>query len=225
MFEAENRADDEMQEQIELQDEIVQTSYEHNLTTLALVSDVISSRSASLPHDTRIKLTDGSIRRISALSSLEDCLSYQAGGAVANLQKYTNGIFPKLLNDAPVKPETIITINEVTTMPIPAELASPISIVIYELLENTIQHAFEQDSPANYIQIQLSAETSFDPYENFLHLSVSDSGIGVPEKIEELVSEDSGISIVLSIVANLGGTISFSGQTGTLVTIKIPYDL
>jgi ligand-binding sensor domain-containing protein/two-component sensor histidine kinase len=224
MFEAENRADDEMQEQLELQDEMVLSSYQHNLTTLSLISDCITCRSASLPDEVKRKLTDSSIRRIAALSSLEDCLSYQAGGPVANLQKYTNGIFAELLKDAPLKPETIVTIIEVSDMPIPIELASPISIILYEVLENSVQHAFKQDSLANYIQVTLSAEKDIEAAADFLNLSFNDNGVGVPDKIEELASEDSGIAIVESIVSKLGGSLNFSGKGGTRVSIKIPYD-
>lgn len=224
MFEAENRADEEMQEQLELQDEIVLTSYQHNLTTLSLVSDFISHRSIGVPADVKRKVTDSSIRRISALSSLEDCLSYQAGGAVADLKEYTDGLFPVLLQVAPVKPETIVTINEVTSMPVPAELASPLSIILYELLENCILHAFEQDSLANYIQVILSAETTYEPYENFLCLSVSDNGVGIPEEVGEAPRPNSGIAIVKCLVDKLGGSLEFSRTSGSLVVIKIPYN-
>ena len=224
MFEAENRADDEMQEQLELQDEIVLTSYQHNLTTLSLVSDFISHRSIGVPADVKRKVTDSSIRRISALSSLEDCLSYHAGGAVADLKEYTDGLFPVLLQVAPVKPETIVTINEVTSMPVPAELASPLSIILYELLENCILHAFEQDSLANYIQVILSVETTYEPYENCLCLSVSDNGVGIPEEVGEAPRPNSGIAIVKYLVDKLGGSLEFSRKSGSLVVIEIPYN-
>lgn len=224
MFEAENRADDEMQEQIELQDEMVLASYQHNLTTLSLVGDCISFRSDNLPDDVRQNLAESSMQRISALSSLEECLSYQAGGAVANLEKYTDGILQELIKRAPVRQETIITINEVTSMPLPAELASPLSIIIYELLENSFQHAFEQGSPANYVHVKLSLEDNLESSGEFLDLLVSDSGIGVPAEIEALAASGSGIAIVESIVAKLGGSLLFSGDEGTLVSIEIPYN-
>ncbi|CAA0097051.1 putative sensor histidine kinase pdtaS [Halioglobus japonicus] len=223
MFETENRADDDLQEQMEIQDEIVFSSYQHSLTTLSLVSDYISSRGINLTDELKSSVTESSIKRISALSSLEDFLSFQAGTPVANLQKYTDSIFADLLKSAPVNPETIITINQVSPMAMPAELASHIAIVIYELLENSVQHAFELNSPANYIQVSLSLMTDEDSSESILELVFIDSGIGVPENIEELAEEGSGIYIVGSIVAKFDGTLEFSGESGTRVTITIPY--
>jgi two-component sensor histidine kinase len=224
MFDSEERADDDMQEQLELQDEIVQTSHQHSLTTLSLVTDCISSRSVNLPDSIKSSVTETSIRRISALATLEDFISFQVGGPIINLQKYTASIFLDLLKYAPVNPETIITINDVTEMPIPAELASHIAVLIFEILENSVQHAFDQDSPANYIRVSLSLDTTEDSSEEVLKLFFSDSGIGVPDKIEELVGEGSGISIVNSIVTKLDGSLHFSGKSGTKVTIIIPYE-
>ncbi len=78
-FEAESRSHDDMQEQLELQDEFVKSAYQHNLTTLSLVSDCISYRSINQSDEVKRDLTESSIKRIAALSVLEDCLYYQAG--------------------------------------------------------------------------------------------------------------------------------------------------
>jgi two-component sensor histidine kinase len=219
MFDAANQADDDMQEQLELQDELVQSAYQHNLTTLSLVSDCISFRSVNQPQEVNRGLAESSIKRIAALASLEDCLYYQAGGPVANLHKYTDGLIAVLLKSSTVTPETIITINEVSSMPIPAQLASPLSVVIYELLENCICHAFEPGSPANYILIKLSAAATIPPSVRYLELSIQDSGIGIPDYIEDMAHENSGIAIVQSIVKKLGGTVQFSN---TKVSITVP---
>jgi two-component sensor histidine kinase len=127
-----------------------------------------------------------------------------------------------LLKETRVRPETIVAINEVTNMPLSADLASQISIVLYELLENIVQHAFADDSPANYIHVTLAHGTTSKGGSRCLYLSVRDSGIGVPDDIEDIASEGSGIAMVKTIVTKLGGNVRFSVENGTLVLIKIP---
>lgn len=222
MFEAENKADDDMQEQLELQDEMVRSAYQHNLTTLGLISDSINLRSSSESDTTDHSLAKSSIDRIAALSSLEDCLSYQAGGPVANLHKYTEGILPRLLARSSVSKETIITINEVTSTPLPVELASPLSIVIYELLENCIQHAFEPESPANYIHIKLIPGTSQDPTAHCFELTVHDSGIGIFGDVEELARKGRGIAVVQAIANDLNGHLLLSQGKRPTISLTIP---
>ena len=224
MFESENRADDDLQEQMEIQDEIVYSSYQHSLTTLSLVSDFVSSKGINLTDELKSSVTESSVRRISALAHLEECLSFHAGAPLANLQKYTDSICADLLQSAPVNPETIITINQVSPIGLPAELASHIALILYEILENSVQHAFDKNSPANYIQVSLSLTTDQESSENILEIVFSDNGIGVPDDIEELASEGSGIFIVGSIITKFEGTLEFSGASGTRVTITIPYD-
>lgn len=222
MFEAENKADDDMQEQLEIQDDLVRSSYQHNLTTLGLVGDSIRLRSANPLEDRNQELAKRTLDQISALFGLEDCLSYQAGGAVANLYKYTEMILPKLLDQSPVSTETIVTINDVTSLPIPAEYASPLSIAIYELLENCIQHAFPANSPANYIHIKLSPGSTQAPNAHCYELTVHDSGIGLPDSIENLAIECRGIAIVHFIANKLCGKIEILKGGGTTLCLTIP---
>ncbi|MEZ5504116.1 MAG: triple tyrosine motif-containing protein, partial [Halioglobus sp.] len=222
MFEAESRADDELQEQFEIQEEIIASAYDHNQTTLSLLGDCISVRSSNHTEEPGRKLAKISVRRISALSRLEDCLYYQAGGPRVDLNKFTDSIISDLLAASTTKPETVISINEVTSTLIPADLASRLAIIIVELVENCLFHAFAADSPVNYIHITMTPRTSFQPFAHYLELTVRDSGVGLPDDFDESVFEDSGIAIVHSIIESLGGEIEFSRVPGTLISMVIP---
>tara|TARA_R110002072_G_scaffold10522_11_gene48870 strand:+ start:4698 stop:6110 length:1413 start_codon:yes stop_codon:yes gene_type:complete len=222
MFEAEASFDDDMQEQLKLQDELVQSVYKHNLKTLSVLGDCISQQRGDVPEDALAEHSNSNIKRIEALACLEGCLFYQLGGPAANLQMYTDKIISDLLPNSPVSPESIITINEVSSRLLSAELASPLAIIIRELLENCIQHAFEPDSPANYLHITLESRSTDKPPEPNLALCVRDSGVGIPQSFEELVTQSSGTAIVQSLVKKLGGSMRVETNPGTTVTITIP---
>lgn len=222
MFEADNKSDDDLQEQLEHHDELVRSAYQHNLTTLGLVGDSIRLRSTNLAEGVNRTLAERTMERISALFGLEDCLSYQAGGPVANLYEYTERILPALIERSPVSPESIVTVNEVTDLPIPAELASPISIILFELVENCIQHAFKPDSPANYIHIKLITATTEETGTTSYDLSVHDSGIGLSDSIEELARNGRGIAIVHFIASKIRAQIQVSQGSGTTIRLVIP---
>jgi two-component sensor histidine kinase len=219
MHETENRADDDMQEQLEQQDDLVKSVYRHNVATLALVSDYISRQSDYLPDDIAREATEGSIKRVAALSALEDCLYYQNDGLLADLHKYTDILISKLVSDASVRPDTIISINDVSTKLIAAEIASPLSIALYELLENCFQHAFELESPANYIHISLDIEPTDSPLDRCYRLVVRDNGVGCPGNIHPDTPETSGFATVHAIAEKLSGSLHISSDNGTTVTI------
>jgi two-component sensor histidine kinase len=222
MLEAENMADDQMQEQLEIQDELVRSAYRHNQTTLGLISDSIKVRSAMQPDTVMRDLAATSLERISALFGLEDCLSYQAGGPVVNLFKHTDGMLTHLLERSPVSTESIVTINEVTTLPVPAEIGSPISVVIFELLENCIQHAFSPESPANYIHVKFIPGSTLEPTARCYELTVHDSGIGMPIDIEFLAREGRGLAVVQFIALQLCAKLELLEGAGTTIRLTVP---
>ena len=220
MFESENRSHDEMQEQLELQDELIQSAYHHSQTILSLMNDCISHPIRGIPFEMQQNFAQRGSKQVAALLTLEHFLYYQAGGPVANLRKYTDSTLTKLLSNSSVSAATIITINDVSSTPLTAELASPLSIIIYELLENCIQHAFESDSPTNYIHITMTSSLVEEPKTLNLELSVRDSGTSERMHTGRFTGGNSGIALIQSIVKKLGGFITFSRENGTVVSLK-----
>ena len=217
MFEAAERADDEMQEQLEIHDELVQSVYRHSVATLNLVSEVIRIKGSWLSEDDAQEVTDGNIKRVDALALLEDCLYYQNELLLADLNKFTDIIVSRLLKDSPTLEETVTTINEVSSRALPFEQASPLAIAMYELLENAIQHAFEGAGP-HYIHVILAREPTGQADSDY-RLTVQDNGLGIPGNIDPLSAQTPGLAIVAAMVQKLSGEISCTLDKGTLVTI------
>ena len=175
MVESEQHADDEMQEQLEIHDDLVKSVYRHSVSTLNLVSELISAKGEHLADETACELMQASVSRVGALAMLEDCLYYQGEVLLADLNKYTNMLVSRLLKHAIVGAENIVTTNEVMSRPFPVEQASPLAIVLFEVIENAMQYAFEDVSRVNYLHIALRLDQSGDSDSNF-RLVVRDNG-------------------------------------------------
>ena len=221
MIEAEERADDEMQEQLEIHDDLVKSVYQHSVSTLNLVRDFIATKGAHRSDENALELTQASVSRVEALALLEECLYYQNEVLLADLNKYTNIITTRLLKYAPGGQETITTINDVTSQPIPIGQASPLAIALYELLENSIQHAFESAAGAHYIQISFGPG---GPEGAGYRLVVQDNGAGIPANIDLLSAQTPGFAVVAAMAERLGGALSFETENGTLIAITFPRD-
>ena len=221
MIEAEERADDEMQEQLEIHDDLVKSVYQHSVSTLNLVRDFIATKGAHRSDENALELTQATVSRVEALALLEECLYYQNEVLLADLNKYTNIITTRLLKYAPGGQETITTINDVTSQPIPIGQASPLAIALYELLENSIQHAFESAAGAHYIQISFGPG---GPEGAGYRLVVQDNGAGIPANIDLLSAQTPGFAVVAAMAERLGGALSFDTENGTLIAITFPRD-
>jgi two-component sensor histidine kinase len=118
---------------------------------------------------------------------------------------------------------------------VPADVATPLAVVLAELLQNAVEHAFlevdgdEADGsrsvqPVGHVQVNLVNDL------HSLTLEVLDDGSGLPEGFDIDASESLGLSIVRDLVrSQLEGTITMRsrntvdpGQPGTVVAIELP---
>jgi len=122
---------------------------------------------------------------------------------------------------------------------VPAEVATPLAVVLAELVQNAIEHAFldfeaEGDEDGVHdavdrdvigtIRVNLQAEGGL------LRVEVLDDGSGLPDGFDIDDTQSLGLSIVRDLVrSQLEGTITMrnrgtaaSGVTGTLVAIELP---
>lgn len=208
-----DRAEDDLQEQQEVQDELIRASYKHHLSLLELIRE-----------DSRRVGIEGEIigRHVEVLALLEECYSYQTDSLQADMHRFTEALVSRLLGDANVPAETIVTINSVTTGLIPAEVASPLSLVMFELLENSLQHAFtETGSVANFIEITLEVSDPIGQESARYSLSVEDNGAGFNASALATPDKATGLGFVRHIADRYEGSLSVSYETGTRVTFEV----
>ncbi|MEM8659882.1 MAG: two-component regulator propeller domain-containing protein [Pseudomonadota bacterium] len=220
MVAAEERAEDEMVEQLELHDELVKSVYRHNVSTLTIIEELLDIKSQSVADNDARELANTNINRVEALRILEDCLYYQEDKLFADLNRYTQVVIDKLLETFPLGAEAITTINEVDSKIIPFELASPVGIILYELLENIVAHAFEGDGP-HYIHVRLQAP-EVQEAGSLYHLVVEDNGCGLPANLDVSSTDSSGLATVNAMAKRLSGEISVSVVNGTSITLTFP---
>ena len=108
-----------------------------------------------------------------------------------------------------------------------AAVATPLAVVLNELLQNAAEHARplgsgeEGPSSPGAIEVQINLER-FGPS---LRISVHDNGIGLPKGFTLEGSSSLGLSIVSGLVrSQLAGTIEMYNRNGTVVEIEIPLD-
>jgi len=216
------RAEDELQEQLEIQDRLVKSVYRHNVTTLDLIANFISPQKGLIGEEAAGGEAWKNVNRVKALVALEECVYHHGDHLLADLNKYTDIIISRQLSDSNRNPETITTINEVSPQPFPLPQASLLAIALYELLENAIQHAYPPDRTSNYLQIVFAEEPSDQREASRYRLTIEDDGIGIPAGFDPLVASSPGFAIVRLMVERLGGTLGFESRVGTRATLSFP---
>lgn len=223
MQHAADRANDDLQEQLEIQDALVRSVYKHNMSTLDLVKNLHSVRAEFLSDPAAVSAFENDEKRLVALSYLESCVLYQDEVLYADLNKFTDMAIGLVLKSSDIPIESITTINDVSNKMVPDEIATPLALVIFELLDNCVSHAFEARGPANYVQISLGSQFNTAAQSHQLTLVVSDDGAGFPIEIPKEEIESTGLAFVRSVISQFQGELTISnGNPGTRVEILLP---
>ena len=99
-----------------------------------------------------------------------------------------------------------------------ADVATPLSLIIAELLQNAVEHAHVGVDSAS-----LLVDLSFRPGPPQLEVEVRDDGIGFPPGFDVDRTSGLGLSIVRDLVrSQLGGSISVANDDGAVVRLVIP---
>jgi two-component sensor histidine kinase len=103
---------------------------------------------------------------------------------------------------------------------VPAALATPLGVVLTELLQNAAEHAFP---PEIWSGEQAAVDVVLNNDGEELEVQVRDNGVGWPELFSIDTSASLGLSIVRSLVTSqLGGTLSQRNDGGAVAELRIP---
>jgi two-component system, sensor histidine kinase PdtaS len=158
-----------------------------------------------------------SVRRVSSIALVHDALSMSVDEEV-NLDAVVDRILP-IMNDV-ASVDTPIRIARVGDLGVlDADRATALIMVITELVQNAIEHAF--DGPGGQGCVTIRSERS----ARWLDVIVHDDGRGLPEGFSLEKSDRLGLQIVRTLVAaELDGSLGMHAcpTGGTDVVLRVP---
>lgn len=173
-----------------------------------------------------------SVRRIRTIALVHETLSRETGEEVS----FSEIVRPlaRLAEDSLQSPDRPVRF-EVTGDGgrLPATIATPLSVVLTELLQNSVDHAFDHRSGPGRVVVNLANDG------DYLTVRVTDDGAGLPEGFTLDAADGLGLSIVRTLVTTeLAGEITMrtasssdlelAGLTadgtgpGTVVDLRVP---
>lgn len=159
-------------------------------------------------------LTD-SISRIMSIAVVHETLSQGEIGMV-DLGRLVGGITKLSLTGEPEKPVITLDISGPSIM-IPSREATSLALVINELVQNAVQHGFQEGDKGNLsIRVEQMDES--------VSLVVQNDGPGLPERFDPDQDSNLGLTIVRTLVKDeLKGQFSLVKQRGTTATVTFPF--
>jgi len=185
----------------------------NNLQTVAALLRLQARRSSNA--EVRAALTE-SVRRVASIALVHDTLSLSVDERV-DLDDVIDRLVPMMVDVATVN-NAVRVCREGTLGELPAELATPLVMVLAELVQNALEHAF---APGAHGSVVVRAQRS----AGWLDVLVHDDGLGLPEGFALEQAGGLGLEIVRTLVdAELGGSLSVrpADGGGTDARLRLP---
>jgi two-component system, sensor histidine kinase PdtaS len=103
---------------------------------------------------------------------------------------------------------------------LPSEIATPLALIVAELIQNAVEHGVGEDGPALNVALEMARTP------DRVRLAVGDDGIGLPDGFALERDSNLGLQIVRTLVeSELSGQISITDtKPGTRVELEVPLD-
>ncbi|RMI35139.1 sensor histidine kinase [Nocardia stercoris] len=186
----------------------------NNLQTVAALLRLQSRRTEN--EEARLALSE-SVRRVTSIASVHEMLSMSVDEEV-DLDEVVDRLLPIMADVATVHTARIKVRRAGSLGVFSAERATPLVMVLTELVQNAIEHAFDSGENGT---VTIRSERS----ARWLDVIISDDGRGLPEGFSLEGSDRLGLQIVRTLVtAELGGSIGLhpGADIGTDAVLRVP---
>jgi two-component system, sensor histidine kinase PdtaS len=187
----------------------------NNLQTVAALLRLQARRVSSA--DARAALEE-SVRRVASIAIVHETLAMSVDEEVQ-----FDGVVDRVAAAAVevAAPETKVHLRRASSFGVlPAEVATPLAMVLNELLLNAVEHGFPEGANG---EVVISAHR----FRKQLHVSVADNGRGLPEDFDLDSADRLGLQIVRTLAhGELRGSIEMRPRTGggTEAVVVVPLD-
>ena len=191
---------------------------------LQTISSLLSLQARRLESPEARQAIDDAVARIRSIALVHETLSAATGASQeVDFDEIVRPLV-RLVEEGLLSPDRRVQmLVEGEAGALRAEIATPLAVVMTELLQNAVRHGFPDDGDHVSGTVLVSLEND----GRRLCLQVTDDGVGLPigedgEPRGLDASTSLGLTIVRTLVGELGGTMTITSDGGTSFELMIP---
>ncbi|MDI6643836.1 MAG: histidine kinase dimerization/phosphoacceptor domain -containing protein [Methanobacteriaceae archaeon] len=175
---------------------------------LQIISSLLSLQSRNIKDEKYLGIFKESQNRVKSVSHIHEYLYQSRKMTKINLSDYIRRIITDLRYSYGLDPEKVQIKVEIEKINLNIETATPLGLIITELVSNSIKHAFP-DKEKGEITIKITR------INNKFLLEVSDNGVGISEDLILEKSDSLGLKLVNTLVEQIDGNMELDVTKGT----------
>ncbi len=153
--------------------------------------------------------------RIRSMALIHERLYRSSDFAQIDLEPYINELVRDLAAGYFTPRKDIRFTIQTNDLCLSIDQAIPCGLILSELVTNALKYAFPDPCP---IQPEIRIATCRT--QDFIELTISDNGCGMPESLDPLCAESLGLSLVSTLVKQLDGILDITRRNGTSFRIR-----
>ncbi len=208
------QAEEQIQTSLKEKETLLQEIHHRVMNNMQVISSLLKLQGNSVENDQIKDIIKASQSRIYAMSAVHETLHESENLSEIDLKNYLSKITTSVFQSSSVDPRKIKLNSNIEKMPIGIQQASPLGLVINELISNSLKYAFP-DERKGEITVNLKK------LDKELELTIKDDGVGIPKGFDWKTYSTLGLKLVRTLVeTQLDGSIDMESKNGTKFTIK-----
>ncbi|MFH2130242.1 MAG: response regulator [bacterium] len=205
---------DELIDVIKEKETLIREIHHRVKNNMQIITSLLDLQADSVQNSQIREVLRESQSRIHTMAALHETLHESDNLSEIDLQTYLFKIVSTIFSTYLTAPDRIILKTDVDELPISLNKASPLGLIINELISNALKYAFPGERKG---EITVSVKKSSDQ----LALTIADDGVGMPEGLDWRNTNTLGLKLIRSLSEDqLGGTVDMESHNGTRFTIK-----
>ena len=181
---------------------------------MQVISSLLKLQANNIEDNQIKEVLKDSQSRVYAMSAVHETLHGSDKLSRIDLKTYLSKITSSIFQSYAVSPTQLKLKNEIEEIVIDINQASPLGLIINELISNALKYAFPKGRRG---EVYVSMNKLGEVFE----LIVMDDGVGMPVGLDWKNSKTLGLKLVRTLVENqLDGSIEMESNHGTKFTIK-----
>jgi PAS domain S-box-containing protein len=182
--------------------------------SLALISSMINLEVQIADSDEAMELARRIRDRVQSVSNLYDILYRVGETQTIRLDHYLHEIARSLTSSYLAHSDRIVLEMNPVDIKSDVKIAAAIGLILNEIITNALKYAF----PGN---TRGKVEITMEDTGKKISITISDNGVGLPEKINLAESKGLGMQIITMLTKQINGSLEITGNPGTVYRLTI----
>jgi two-component sensor histidine kinase len=183
---------------------------------LQVISSLINMQARQLGDDSSREALAECQTRVQAIALIHEKLYQSKDYSRVHFSEYAKSLASNIFSATGLSPQSVSLRLDIEDVALGVDKAIPCGLILNELITNALKHAFPAPMLGT-VSVELHK-----PGAHVVSISVSDDGVGMPDKPEMKASPSLGLSLVHTLVDQLEGEIEIIRDRGTTFRITFP---